>query len=84
MRSCAELLGRARSNPRGLRFTELCALAECYGWEFDRSRGSHHIYKRAGYIRVMNFQDIGGAAKPYQVRQLLHAIDALQLDRGER
>lgn len=80
MPTCQALLAKARSNPVGLRFSELCDLAECYGWQFDRSRGSHRIYKRAGVMLAMNFQDVRGFAKAYQVRQLLRAIDALSLD----
>ncbi|MEX2181736.1 MAG: type II toxin-antitoxin system HicA family toxin [Gemmatimonadaceae bacterium] len=55
----------------------MCTLAECFGWTFDRSSGSHHIYKRLGDRRLMNFQEVRGMAKPYQVRQLLRAIDLL-------
>jgi predicted RNA binding protein YcfA (HicA-like mRNA interferase family) len=84
MKACGDLLAKARSSPSGLRFSELCVLAECFGWRFNRSRGSHHIYKRTGYVQAMNFQDVGGKAKPYQVRQLLRAIDELHLDQGER
>jgi len=84
MKSCTELLAKARANPSGLRFAELCALAECFGWIFDRGLGSHRIYKRPRNFTAMNFQDFGGTAKPYQVRQLLRAIDALTFDEGER
>jgi hypothetical protein len=72
---CAALLARARANPRDLRFRELCELAECHGWVRARVRGSHHIYKKRGDQRLMNFQDVDGRAKAYQVRQLIAAID---------
>lgn len=77
MASCKERLERARANPRGVRFSDLCALATCHGWVFDRLAGSHRIYKRIGHARLMNFQDHDGMAIAYQVRQLLRAIDAL-------
>lgn len=80
MSSCEALLAKARNNPGGLRFAELCSLAECYGWMLDRSRGSHRIYKRSGHIQAMNVQDFKGFAKAYQVRQLLRAIDSLPTD----
>ncbi len=71
-------LDEARANVTSLRFGNLCALAECFGWVFIRQSGSHRMYKRAGSTILMNFQeDRNGRAKPYQVRQLLAAIDQL-------
>jgi HicA toxin of bacterial toxin-antitoxin, len=80
MPSCRSLLEVAKTNPAGLRFSELCKLAECFGWELARQRGSHRLYKRTGTMQMMNFQDVGGNAKEYQVRQLLVAIDELGLE----
>lgn len=74
---CDALLARARRNPAGLRIGELRALANCFGWTFARSSGSHHIFKRHGNRTVMNFQAMQGMAKAYQVRQLIRAIDQL-------
>lgn len=73
---CDKLLTQARNNPRGLRFSELCGLAECFGWVHARTRGSHRVYKLREH--TMSFQDANGFAKPYQVRQLLEAIDSLR------
>lgn len=73
-----KLLRAARNNPANVRFTEICQLAEEYGFVLARQRGSHAIYKRPGSCGVMNFQDDRGYAKGYQVRQLLSAIDELQ------
>ncbi|MBX9928485.1 MAG: type II toxin-antitoxin system HicA family toxin [Gemmatimonadaceae bacterium] len=78
MSDCDDLLSKARNNPQGVRFSDICALATCFGWVFDRASGSHHIYKKAGHRIAMNFQDVRGMAKPYQVRQLLRAIDSLE------
>jgi len=76
MGQCNDILDQARRTPTGVRFEDLCTLAECHGWVFARSRGSHRIYKRAGTLRMMNFQEGGnGMAKALQVRQLLRAID---------
>jgi hypothetical protein len=75
MANCERLLEAARANPAGVRFTEICALAECFGWTFSRQAGSHRLYKRKGDPNLMNFQDRNGRAKAYQVRQLVAAID---------
>lgn len=79
MADCEKLLKKARRSPAGLRFAELCRLAECFGFEFSRQRGSHVIYKRPGHRTLMNFQDVKGKAKPVQVRNLLDALRDLGL-----
>ena len=76
MSRCSDLLERAKQNPDGLRFAELCKLAECHGWVFAREKGSHRLYKRPAAPRPMNFQEgENGTAKTYQVRQLLAWIE---------
>ncbi len=79
MSKCDKLLKKAKNAATSLRYAELCHLAECYGFVLDRQAGSHAIYKRANYQRAMNFQDDGGKAKPYQVRQLIAALQELGL-----
>jgi hypothetical protein len=55
-------------------------LAECFGFQFARQRGtSHRIYKYPGWIGLLNVQDVGGQAKDYQVKQLLDTVDELSL-----
>lgn len=74
--NCETLLLSAKDRPQNLRFKELCQLAECYGFTLARQRGSHFIYKVPGYPKVMNFQELpDGKAKPYQVKELLKAIE---------
>jgi len=77
MADCDKLLEHARRSPTNLRFSELCRLAECYGFVHDRTKGSHAIYKHPDVQQVQNFQDHNGKAKAYQVRQLVNAIDEL-------
>lgn len=71
-------LARVRANPKGVHFSDRCALASSDGWVLDRQSGSHRIFKRTGHRQLMNFQDDGGKAMPYQVRQLIRAIDELR------
>ncbi len=58
-----------------------CAV-EALGFEFDRVRGSHHIYRHAATGQRLNLQARGGQAKPYQLRQLLELVErhALRLE----
>jgi len=81
MAKCEKLLSKARNSPGNLRFEELCSLAECYGWVWVGGSGSHRVYMNPALGNsvgsMMNFQSAKGKAKPYQVRQLLDAIDGL-------
>ncbi len=79
----AKLVQLARNNPAGLRFSELCRLAEAFGFVFQRQKGSHRVYAHDGIREIMNFQDDRGTAKAYQVRQLLDCIDKDGLTLGE-
>ncbi len=80
----ARLFQLARNNPGGLRFSDLCRLAEAFGFELQRQKGSHRIYAHDGLRQIMNFQDDRGSAKAYQVRQLLDCADRNGLTLGER
>lgn len=41
------------------------------------------MYKRPRQPKVMNFQNVNGMAKEYQVKQLLAVIAELPADEGE-
>jgi hypothetical protein len=81
MSNCQKLYEQAQHSAANFRFDDLCTLAECYGWEFKRQKGSHKIYENKSLTpeqgRTMNFQNLNGNAKPYQVKQLLAAIEEL-------
>ena len=40
----------------------------------ERTRGSHHIFRRQGIPELINIQREGKMAKPYQVRQVRATI----------
>ncbi len=73
-----DLLAEMRSNPANARFTDVCKVASHFFGEPRNKGSSHYIWKMpwAGDPRV-NLQDAGGRAKPYQVRQVIQAIDRL-------
>ena len=60
------LEGRSDAN---IRFTELLALLRNLGFT-ERTRGSHHIFRREGVAERVSLQRDNGMAKPYQVRQI--------------
>jgi len=79
MNKCQKLLSKAKTSAKNFRFADLCKLAECYGWVFVRQDSSHMIYENSELDltqgRMQNFQEANGEAKPYQVKQLLVAIE---------
>jgi hypothetical protein len=81
MAKCDKLLKGARTTRKGVRFAEAIQLAECWGFNLARQRGSHVILARVGYWRTVNLQDDHGMAKPYEIDQLLEAIEDL-IDQG--
>ncbi|MFJ3489832.1 toxin HicA [Leifsonia aquatica] len=79
MTGVEKILIEMRSNPKGVSFIDLVKVCE----EFfgpPRQKGSSHMVFRMpwpGDPRV-NIQNGRGMAKPYQVRQVLTAIDRLK------
>lgn len=70
-----------RRNTRGIRFSELTAICGHFFGE-PRQRGtSHRVYRTPwpGDPRV-NIQNDRGMAKPYQVRQVIRALEKLNDD----
>jgi hypothetical protein len=79
-RRIAKLLAAMRENPGAVRFRDALAVAEHFFGKPRRSGGSHHVFKMpwAGDPRI-NLQEAGRDAKPYQVRQLLAAVERIEL-----
>ena len=77
-----KLLAKALTGSKNLRFTEAVRLAEAFGFRLSRVRGSHHVFAHPTLRELVNLQEVGGKAKPYQVRQLLDLVERynLQLD----
>ncbi|MEW6719835.1 MAG: type II toxin-antitoxin system HicA family toxin, partial [Thermodesulfobacteriota bacterium] len=70
-----KLVDKARNNPAGIRFGELCLMAEHLGFVKRGGKGSHVVYVKEGVEEILTFQDRHGMAKPYQVKQLLAVIE---------
>jgi hypothetical protein len=81
--SIEEILAQMKRSPKGVRFKDLCRVCDQYFGEARQSGTSHRIYKMPwqGDPRV-NIQNAKGKAKPYQVRQVLQAIERLEVDHG--
>lgn len=81
MASIVDIVADMRRNPKGIRFRDLCLVCDYYFGTPRQTGSSHRIYKTPwpGDPRV-NIQDRNGMAKPYQVRQVLKAIDRIEAD----
>lgn len=79
MDSIKKILDNMRSEPANIRFADLRKVCESFFGEPRQSGTSHLIFKTPwpGDPRV-NIQDAAGKAKPYQVRQVLQAMDKLE------
>ncbi len=57
----------------------MCKIAEWFGFQFKGGKGSHRVYARPGIREILNFQDVDGRAKPYQVRQFIQIVEKYNL-----
>ena len=83
MKSITEKLKQFKKNPNDVKFSELCKVCDFYFGDARQSGSSHKVYKTPwrGDPRV-NIQNSKGKAKAYQVRQVLKAIERLEVENG--
>ncbi|MFZ5761844.1 MAG: toxin HicA [Thermodesulfobacteriota bacterium] len=83
MPTLADLIETMRANPNGVRFNDLCKVCDHFFGTARQTSGSHRVYKTpwAGDPRV-NIQNSKGRAKAYQVKQVLRAIERLEVEHG--
>ena len=62
--------GRSDAN---IRFDDLLSLLRNLGFA-ERTRGSHHVFRKEGVEERINLQRDGNHAKRYQVRQVREVI----------
>ncbi len=74
-----ELYEEFKRHPNDVRFNDLCRAAEIFGFRFRGGKGSHRIYVRQGVKELLNFQNVRGKAKPYQVKQFLKTVEQYSL-----
>ena len=65
----------AQGDYRNVAFVDMVNLATGFGFILSRTRGSHHIFSHPDLSELINLQEIGGEAKPYQIRQFLRLIE---------
>ncbi len=62
--------GRSDAN---IRFEDLRRFLLRLGF-VERTKGSHHIFRKPGVRELVNLQRDGNQAKPYQVRQIRRIV----------
>jgi hypothetical protein len=63
MVTVSKLLDELKTNPKKVRFSRLCNIAEAFGFQMRKGSGSHRVYYREGIWEILNFLDDGGWAK---------------------
>jgi len=83
MGSIAKIVDQMQVNAKGVRFSDLKKVCEHYFGNPRQSNSSHCVFKTpwSGDPRV-NIQNHKGKAKPYQVKQVLLAIEKIEVGHG--
>lgn len=74
-----KLVQKLLSGSRNIRFSEVQAVVEAFGFQLSRISGSHHIYFHPAVPEIINLQNVDGKAKPYQVKQFLEIVERYNL-----
>ncbi len=69
------LLRLMAGNLKNVRFRDFQKLLEEIGFNLSRVSGSHHLYSHHDVMELVNIQNVGQEAKPYQIRQVLYLIE---------
>ena len=85
MSGIEKIIDQMKLNPKGVRFNDLKKVCLHFFGDPRQSGSSHCVFKTPwpGDPRV-NIQNHKGKAKPYQVKQVLLAIEQLEVNRGSR
>ncbi len=79
MSKLEKLFVKAKNNPQNVRFDEICKLAELFGFKYKGGKGSHKVYSKKDIPEILNFQNVNGMVRPYQVKQFLKIIEDYNL-----
>ncbi|MBI2940677.1 MAG: type II toxin-antitoxin system HicA family toxin [Chloroflexi bacterium] len=77
------LLEKALAGSKNIRFSEMVALIEAFGFRLARVSGSHHVFVHPQVQELVNLQDVDGKAKLYQIHQFLRLVERYDLELGD-
>ena len=72
-------LAKILAGSKSIRFADMTRLVVEFGFHLSRTSGSHHIFTHQEIPELVNLQEVGGEAKPYQVRQFLRIVERYNL-----
>jgi predicted RNA binding protein YcfA (HicA-like mRNA interferase family) len=75
-----KILEKILAGSLNISFRDFCRLVEAFGFSLSRIRGSHHIFSHPDVSELVNIQEVGGKAKPYQIRQFLKLVEEYNLE----
>ena len=75
-----KLLAKVANGSKNISFNEIVTLIEAFGYRLSRVNGSHHIFVHPEVPELVNLQEVGGKAKPYQIRQFLRLVELYDLE----
>jgi len=83
MSKVEDILAQMNQSPKSVRFKDLCMVCNYYFGKARQKGSSHRIYKTPwqGDPRA-NIRNNKGMAKAYQVKQVLIAIEKLEIKYG--
>lgn len=64
-----------RNNPKAVRFSEACKMAELLGFNHKGGQGSHRAFGKKGELKLLNFQNRNGYVPFYQAKQLIEMME---------
>ena len=85
MGKVGSILAQMKEHPKDVRFRDLCTVCDFYFGEARQGGSSHRVYRTPwqGDPRI-NIQNHKGKTKAYQVRQVLKAIERLEVHHGSK
>ncbi len=85
MAKVQDILGQMQVNPKSIKFNDLCKVCDAYFGEPRQFGSSHRVYRTPweGDPRV-NIQNAKGMSNTYQVKQVLQAVERMEMEGGKR
>lgn len=78
-----KLLEKILAGSKNIKFNDMITLVEAFGFRLSRISSSHHIFVHPQVRELVNLQNVGGKAKPYQIRQFLQLVERYNLQLGD-
>ena len=63
-----------------VRFVDMIALTEAFGFELDRVKKGHHIFTHSRADRLLSLQSVRHTVRPYQAAQFLRFVQEYELE----